>query len=48
MVKYKFGQEYYLTTFSELNEYLKIIVNHDKNKQIKYIFATGDADLKKI
>lgn len=41
MIKYKFGQEYYLTTHRELNEYLEYVINDDKNKQIKYIFTNG-------
>ena len=39
MKKFSFGQEYYLTNYNELNEYLKFIINDDSDKQIKYIFT---------
>ena len=39
MDKFCFGQEYYLTNYNELNEYLKFIINDDSDKQIKYIFT---------
>ena len=39
MKRFSFGQEYYLTNYNELNEYLKFIINDDSDKQIKYIFT---------
>ena len=39
MKKFEFGQEYYLTNYKEINEYLQFVINDDKNKQIKYIFT---------
>ena len=39
MKRFSFGQEYYLTNYNELNEYLKFMINDDSNKQIKYIFT---------
>lgn len=39
MKKFSFGQEYYLTNYNELNEYLKFIIKDDSDKQIKYIFT---------
>ena len=41
MKKFGFGQEYYLTNYKELNEYLKFIINDDSDKQIKYIFTNS-------
>lgn len=41
MSKFEFGQEYYLTTYSEISEYLKNMISDDENKQIKYIFTNG-------
>lgn len=39
MKRFSFGQEYYLTNYNELNEYLRFIINDDSDKQIKYIFT---------
>lgn len=39
MRNFMFGQEYYLTNYDEINEYLNFIINDDKDKQIKYIFS---------
>ena len=41
MKKFCFGQEYYLTNYNELNEYLEFIINDDSDKQIKYIFTNS-------
>ena len=41
MKKFSFGQEYYLTNYKELNEYLKFIIYDDSDKQIKYIFTNS-------
>lgn len=41
MKKFEFDQKYYLTNFSEIDEYLKYMINDDENKQIKYIFTNG-------
>lgn len=41
MKKFGFGQEYYLTNYNELNEYLKFMIKDDKDKQIKYIFTNS-------
>ena len=41
MKRFSFGQEYYLTNYKELNEYLKFMINDDSDKQIKYIFTNG-------
>ena len=41
MDKFCFGQEYYITNYNELNEYLKFIINDDSDKQIKYIYTNS-------
>lgn len=41
MNKFEFGKEYYLTTYNEIDEYIKNITTDDENKQIKYIFTNG-------
>ncbi len=41
MKKFKFGQEYYLTNYEEMNEFLKFVLNDDKDKRIKYIFLNS-------
>ena len=41
MNKFEFGKEYYLTTYNEIDEYIKNIITDDENKQIKYIFTNG-------
>ena len=37
----EFGKEYFITSYSQLSDYLKFVINDDKDKQIKYIFTNG-------
>ena len=32
MKRFSFGQEYYLTNYNEINEYLKFMINDDSDK----------------
>ncbi len=41
MEKFDFDEEYYLTNYNELVEYLNFLLEDDKNKKIKYIFTDG-------
>lgn len=36
-----FGKEYFITSYSQLSDYLNFFINDDKDKQIKYIFTNG-------
>ncbi len=37
----KFGKEYFITSYSQLSDYLNFFINDDEDKQIKYIFTNG-------
>lgn len=40
----KFGEEYFITNYSELVDYLNFFINYDREKKIKYIFTNGSSN----